>query len=112
MSREFPNLARALGGWGKGKNSFSHSVRSAGASEGGGVGGIPPRPSKNRSRTRRLLVQSRTPKKSFVFLLEEKMVARKSKPQTKLFFGGASVSERRRGACLPRAGLPLVRNFC
>jgi len=37
------------------------------------VGGIPPRPSKNRGQPRRLLVQSRTPKKSFVFLLEEKI---------------------------------------
>ena len=38
----------------------------------GGVGGIPPRPEPKRSPAA-LLVQSRTPKKSFVFLLEEKI---------------------------------------
>jgi hypothetical protein len=46
---------------------------------------MPSRPSKNRGQPRRLLVQSRTPKKSFVFLLEEKMVARKSKAANKTF---------------------------
>src|SRR3989338_4662015 len=35
--------------------------------------------------SRRLLVQSRTPQKSFVFLLEEKMVARKNKNANKNF---------------------------
>jgi hypothetical protein len=40
---------------------------------------------KNRGRTRRLLVQSRAPQKSFVFLLEEKMVARKSENANKTF---------------------------
>jgi len=66
-----------------------------------GGGGIPPRPSKNRGRSRRLLVQSRTPQKSFLFLLEEKNRARaKSEMRTKLFCGGASVSERRRGGAI------------
>ncbi len=45
--------------------------------EGVGGGNFLPASGKNRGRTRRLLVQSRTPKKSFVFLLERKMVARK-----------------------------------
>jgi len=59
-----------------------------------------PRAIKNSGRNRRLLVQSRTPQKSFVFLLEKIGRAQKTKSQTKLFCGGASVSERRRGGFL------------
>ncbi|MFA5109333.1 MAG: hypothetical protein WC458_02215 [Patescibacteria group bacterium] len=43
-----------------------------------------------------LLVQSRTPHKSFLFLLEEKIGARKSKNVKKTFLRGGEVSERRR----------------
>ncbi|HXF43970.1 MAG TPA: hypothetical protein VNK70_00630 [Candidatus Paceibacterota bacterium] len=57
---------------------FAKSIKREDAAE-GGVGGIPPRPNKNKGQPRRLLVQNRTPQKSFVFLLEEKMVARKIK---------------------------------
>jgi len=47
-----------------------------------------------------MLVQSRIPQKSFVFLLEENLSRAKSKSQTKLFFGVASVSERQRDGFL------------
>ena len=46
---------------------------------------LPRRPSKNKGQPRRLLVQSRTPKKSFVFLLEERSDARKIKIANKTF---------------------------
>jgi len=48
-AREFPNLARALGGWGKSENPVAakNPVRPRkGMAEGGGVGGIPPFPFK------------------------------------------------------------------
>jgi hypothetical protein len=44
-----------------------------------------------------LLVKSRTPHKSFLFLLEEKIGARKLKTVKKTFLRGGEVSERRRG---------------
>ena len=56
--------------------------------------------SKNRDRTRRLLVESRTPQKSFVFPFIRNLARAKSKKRTKLFCGGASDSERRRGGFL------------
>jgi hypothetical protein len=47
-----------------------------------------------------LLVKSRTPHKSFLFLLEEKIGARKIKNVKKTFLRGGEVSERRRGCLL------------
>jgi len=45
--------------------------------------------SKNRGQTRRLLVQSRTPQKSFIFLLEEKKQrAPKKKIVKSILLGG------------------------
>jgi len=71
-----------------------------------GEGGIPPHPSRS-SASRRinsapaaLLVQSRTQQKSFPFLLEEKIGARKLKNVKKTFLRGGDPpagGERRRG---------------
>jgi hypothetical protein len=47
------------------------------------VGGIPPRPSRSPAV---LLVQSRIPQKSFLFLLEEKEIARQIKKCEENFF--------------------------
>jgi len=64
---------------------------------------------KNRDQPRRLLVQSRTPKKSFVFLLEEKMVARKIKNRKESFSArqAAVLGDWRRGGAFVH-----FRNFC
>jgi hypothetical protein len=54
IHREFLNLFRAgRVGQGKEMSVKKFASPSEGAAEGGGVGGIPPRPSKNRGRTRR-----------------------------------------------------------
>jgi len=60
---------------------------------------MPSRPSeKIEASPAALLVQSRTPQKSFLFLLEEKIGhAPNQKMRRKLFCWVASVSERRRG---------------
>jgi len=63
----------------------------------GGCGGNSASPEPKRSPAA-LLVQSRTQQKSFLFLLEEKEVARQIKKCEENFFAWlASVSERRRG---------------
>jgi hypothetical protein len=67
------------------------------------VGGIPPRPSKNRGRSRRLLVQSRAKQNTLSFLEEFFSGARKSEIVKSILLGG----ERQRAA----GRLPLVRDF-
>ena len=56
----------------------------------GGLGGIPPRPSEYKKRTAPpvLLVQSRTPQNSFLFLLEEKNRRAQIKKCEENFFAG------------------------
>jgi len=65
----------------------------------GGFGGNSATPERNQiaDSPAVLLVKSRTPHKSFLFLLEEKIGARKSKIVKKTFLRGGEVSERRRG---------------
>ena len=89
-TREFPNLVRALGGWGKDKNFVAANFRSP--SEGmaeGGCGGNSALPSqKIEASPAALLVESRTQQKSFLFLLEEKEIARQIKKCEENFFAG------------------------
>ena len=82
----------AQGGWGKEKNlvAAKNSVRpSEGAAE-GGCGGNSAAPERNQTEASpaALLVQSRAPQKSFLFLLEEKIGARKSGKAKKTFLWG------------------------
>src|SRR3989344_3862753 len=75
-TREFSNLARALGGWGKSENPVAANFRSPseGVAEGGGWGEEFPRArGKGGGRPRRHARQSRATQKSFLFLLEEKI---------------------------------------
>ena len=76
----------ALGGWDKEKKENSAKKIAVGSEDEaeGGCGGIPAAPEPKRSPAA-LLVQSRVPQKSFLFLLEEKSVARKIKNAKKTF---------------------------
>src|SRR3989344_6556250 len=86
----------ALGGLGQGQHFFFlrrilrskiqiPSASKARARRKGGVGGIPPRPSRSPAA---LLVQSRTQQKSFLFLLEEKIRRAQIKKCEGNFFAG------------------------
>ncbi len=92
-AREFHNLVRALGGWGKDKNSGAANFRfpSEGAAE-GGCGGNSAAPERNQTEASpaALLVPSRATQKSFLFLLEEKIGARKSGKAKKTFLWGSA----------------------
>ena len=68
------------------QNTNSVGVQSEGEAE-GGCGGNSASPEPKRS-TATLLVQSRVPQKSFLFLLEEKEIARKINNCEKNFFAG------------------------
>ena len=70
------------------KSAEKRAVGSEGEAE-GGCGGNSASPEPKRSPAT-LLVRSRPPKKSFVFLLEKNQARANKKFQTKLFFGGAS----------------------
>ena len=77
----------AQGGWGKEKKEKSAkkiAVGSEGAAE-GGCGGNSAAPEPKRSPAA-MLVQSRVPQKSFLFLLEEKEIARQIKKCEENFF--------------------------
>ncbi|MCX6722585.1 MAG: hypothetical protein NT094_00780, partial [Candidatus Staskawiczbacteria bacterium] len=79
----------ASGGWGKEKKlkpAEKIAVGSEGAAE-GGCGGNSAAPEPKRSPAA-LLVQSRVPQKSFLFLLEEKEIARQIKKCEENFFAG------------------------
>jgi len=103
-TREFPNLARALGGWGKGENIVAkNSVRqSEGAAEGGcGGNSAAPERIKIAASPAALLVQSRATQKSFLFLLEEKIRrAQIRKSKENFFVGQCGFPARRRGGFL------------
>ena len=86
------------------QNTTSNSVEKKessprGRNEKRGLGEIPSRPSEYKKRTgfAVLLVQSRTSHKSFLFLLEEKSGAPKSKIVKKTFLRSSEVFERRWG---------------
>jgi len=90
-TREFPNLARALGGWGKGENPVAVNFRFSreGVAEGGGWGEeFRHARAKDRSRTRRPARQSRATQKSFLFLLEEKIGRAQIRKSKENFFVG------------------------
>ena len=90
----------AQGGRGKEKNQKPAAKIFASPSEGaaeGGCGGNSASPEPKRSPAA-LLVQSRVPQKSFLFLLEEKIGrAQNKKLRRKLFLRNSERSERRRG---------------
>ena len=108
-TREFPNLVRALGGWGKDKNFVAANFRSP--SEGmaeGGCGGNSALPSqKIEASPATLLVKSRTQQKSFLFLLEEKIGRAQNKKCKENFFPG----QRAKRAAAGRSVSFVQRNF-
>jgi hypothetical protein len=77
------------------QNTNSVGVQSEGEAE-GGCGGNSASPEPKRSPAA-LIVQSRVPQKSFLFLLEEKEIARQIKNAKKTFLRNSERSERRRG---------------
>src|SRR3990167_2681717 len=90
------------GGWGKEKNlvAIKNPVRpSEGAAE-GGCGGNSAAPERNQTEASpaALLVQSRTPQKSFLFLLEEKIRRAQIRKSEENFFVGWRASARGGGA--------------
>ena len=89
-AREFHNLVRAPGGWGKDKNLVAANFRSP--SEGmaeGGCGGNSAIPlQKIEVSPAALLVESRTQQKSFLFLLEEKIRRAQIRKSEENFFVG------------------------
>ena len=93
----------ALGGWGKEKNqklaAKNFASRSEGAAE-GGCGGNSASPEPKRSPAA-LLVQSRVPQKSFLFLLEEKIGRAQIKKCEENFFAGWRASASGGGANQP-----------
>ena len=89
VNKEGSSIFSALGGWGKEKKEKSAekiAVGSEGEAE-GGCGGNSASPEPKRSPAA-LLVQSRTPHKSFLFLLEEKIGRAQIKKCEENFFAG------------------------
>src|SRR3989344_6547873 len=90
-TREFPNLARALGGWGKSENPVAAGspVRPRKGMAEGGCGGNSAIPlQKIEASPAALLVQSRTQQKSFLFHLEEKIWRAQIRKNEENFFAG------------------------
>src|SRR3989338_3301445 len=117
-TREFPNLARALGGWGKGENPVAANFRSPseGVAEGGGWGEeFRHARAKDRGRPRRHARQSRATQKSFLFLLEEKIGRAQIGKSKENFFGGRAGFRHGGGAASLGVSLKMgssnVQNF-
>jgi len=117
-TREFPNLARALGGWGKSENPVAANFRSPneGVAEGGGWGEeFRHARAKDRGRPRRPAHQSRATQKSFLFLLEEKIGRAQIGKSKENFFVGRAGFRHGGGAAslgvLLKVGSSKVQNF-
>ena len=99
VNKEGSSIFSALGGWGKEKKEKSAekiAVGSEGEAE-GGCGGNSASPEPKRSPAA-LLVQSRTPHKSFLFLLEKKIGRAQNKKCEENFFAGWRASASGGGA--------------
>jgi hypothetical protein len=117
-TREFPNLARALGGWGKSENPVVANFRSPseGVAEGGGWGEeFRHARAKDRGRPRRPARQSRATQKSFLFLLEEKIGRAQIGKSKENFFVGRAGFRHGGGAAslggLLKVGSSKVQNI-
>ncbi len=113
-TREFPNLARALGGWGKGENPVVANFHFSreGAAGGGGWGEESRHArAKNGGQPRRPARQSRAPQKSFLFLLEEKIGRAQIRKSEENFFVGRAGLRHGGGAASLGVSLEVGSDF-
>ena len=110
-TREFPNLVRALGGWGKDKNLVAANFRSP--SEGmaeGGCGGNSALPSQKIEASPATLLSGAEHHRKILFSLRERKIRRAQNEKSKEYFSVVWRAERAVAGLASLVGVRLVKS--